>query len=156
MKAEVLGSSPKHRTRIAIGLNDRDAQWHDLWHIDIATGERRLVRENRDQIAGYVLDQDLIPKLVSRSLPDGGEVLYKVTARSSSLEPVLTVPFGDSLTTGARHFTADGKAYYLASSIGRDRTALFKVDFATGAQTLVAEHAKVDVGGSWSMHARSR
>ena len=149
VKADLLGSSPRHRTRIAIGLNDRDAHWHDLWHIDIATGERRLVRENRDQIASYVLDQDLMPKLVSRSQADGGEVLYKVSGEKLDvLEPVLTVPFADSLTTGARHFTADGKAYYLASSIGRDRTALFKVDFATGAQTLLAEHPKVDVGGS--------
>jgi dipeptidyl aminopeptidase/acylaminoacyl peptidase len=149
VRAEILGTSPRHRTIVAVGLNDRDAQWHDLWHIDIATGERRLVRENRDQISGYVLDQDLMPRLVSRSQPDGSEVLYKVNGEKHDvLEPVLTVPFADSMTTGARHFTADGKAYYLASSIGRDRTALFKVDFASGAQTLVAEHAKVDMGGT--------
>src|SRR5262245_42916015 len=49
------------------------------------------------------------------------------------------------MTSGAQHVTADGKAYYLASSIGRDRSALFRVDLATGAQTLVAEHAKADI-----------
>ena len=148
VKAQPIGYSRRHRTRIAIGLNDRDPQWHDLWDIDIATGERRLVRENRDQIAGYVLDQDLIPRLVTRSQPDGSEMLYKVKGEKlDTLEPVLTIPFADSLTTGARHFTADGKAWYLASSVGRDRTALFKVDFATGAQTLVAEHPKADIDG---------
>jgi dipeptidyl aminopeptidase/acylaminoacyl peptidase len=147
VKAQVLGYSRRHRTRIAIGLNDRDPQWHDLWDIDIATGERRLVRENRDQIAGYVLDQDLIPRLVTRSQPDGSEMLYRVKGEKlDTLEPVLTVPFADSFTTAARHFTADGKAWYLASSVGRNRTALFKVDFETGAQTLVAEHPKVDIG----------
>jgi dipeptidyl aminopeptidase/acylaminoacyl peptidase len=148
VKAELQGVSPRHRTLVAIGLNDRDVQWHDLWHIDIATGERRLVRENRDQIAGYVLDQDLMPRLVSRSQPDGSEILYKVKGeRHETLEPVLTVPYSDTFTTSPKHFTADGKAYYLASSLGRDRAGLFKVDLATGAQTLVAEHPKVDVGG---------
>ena len=146
VRAQLIGYSRRHRTRIAIGLNDRDPQWHDLWDVDIATGERRLVRENRDQIAGYVLDQDLIPRLVTRSQPDGSEMLYKVKGEKfDSLEPVLTVPFADSLTTGAKHITADGKAWYLASTVGRDRTALFKVDFETGAQTLVAEHPKADI-----------
>jgi dipeptidyl aminopeptidase/acylaminoacyl peptidase len=148
VKAQVLGVTPRHPTRIAVGLNDRDAAWHDLWHIDIATGERRLVRENRDRIAGYLVDLDLAPRLVSRSRPDGGAVVYAIRGEKlDTLEQVLTVPFADSMTTGPHHLTADGKAYYLVSSIGRDRAALFRVELATGAQTLVAEHAKADIGG---------
>ena len=33
----------------------------------------------------------------------------------------------------------------MLSSIGRDRTALYRVDAATGAQTLLAEHPKADI-----------
>jgi dipeptidyl aminopeptidase/acylaminoacyl peptidase len=148
VQAQVLGVTPKHPTRIAVGLNDRDPRWHDLWHVDIATGERRLIRENRDQIAGHLVDRDLVPLLVSRSLADGGSVVYAVRGEKlDTLEPVLTVPFADSLTTGPHHLTADGKGYYLVSSIGRDRAALFRVDLGTGAQSLVAEHAKADIDG---------
>ncbi len=149
VQAQLLGASPKHPNLIAIGLNDRDVQWHDLWLVDLTTGERRLVRENRDQISGYVIDRDLAPRLVMRSQPDGSETVYRVTGEKlETLEPVLTIPYTDSLTTSPRHITADGKAYYLSSSIGRDRTALFRVDLATGAQTQVAEHPKADIGGS--------
>jgi dipeptidyl aminopeptidase/acylaminoacyl peptidase len=149
VQAQVLGVSPKHPNLIAVGLNDRDKSWHDLWHVDMATGERRLVRENRDRISGYLVDRDLLPRLVTRSAPDGGDIVYAVRGEKlDSLEPVLTVPFADNLTTGPQHLTADGRAYYLESSIGRDRAALFRVDLATGAQALVAEHAKADVGSA--------
>ena len=30
-----------------VGLNDRDAEWHDVYEIDIVTGERKLVLQNR-------------------------------------------------------------------------------------------------------------
>ena len=149
VQAQILGATPKHRNLIAVGLNDRDPKWHDLWHIDLATGERRLVRENRDEISGYLVDRDLLPRLVTRSQPDGSDIVYAVKGEMlAALEPVLAIPFADSMTTGPQHITADGKAYYLASSIGRDRAALFRVDLATGAQTLVAEHAKADIGGA--------
>jgi dienelactone hydrolase len=147
VQSQVLGVTPERRNLIAVGLNDRDPSWHDLWHIDITTGERRLVRENRDQISGYLIDRDLRPRLVTRSQPDGGDIVYAVRGEQfDRLEPVLTIPFADSLTTGPQHLTGDGKAYYLISSIGRDRTALFRVDLGTGAQALVAEHAKADIG----------
>jgi dipeptidyl aminopeptidase/acylaminoacyl peptidase len=145
VQAQLLGVSPKRRNLIAVGLNDRDASWHDLWHIDIATGERRLVRENRDQISGYLVDQDLVPRIVTRSQPDGSDIVYEV--KGETLKPLLAIPFADSMTSGLRHITADGKACYLTSSIGRDRAALYRLDLATGGQTLVAEHPKADIGG---------
>ncbi len=149
VQAQILGATPRHRSLIAVGLNDRDPKWHDFWHIDLATGERRLVRENRDEIGSYLVDRDLVPRLVTRSQPDGSDIVYAVKGEKlETLEPVLTVPFADSMTTGPQHITADGKAYYLTSSIGRDRAALFRVDLTTGAQTLVAEHAKADIGGA--------
>jgi dipeptidyl aminopeptidase/acylaminoacyl peptidase len=151
VQAQILGVNPRHRDLIAVGLNDRDPRWHDLWHVDLTTGERRLVRENRDEIAGYVLDRELMPRLAVRSQPDGSEIVYRVKGEKlETLEPVLAIPFADTMTTGPRHITADGKAYYLSSSLGRDRAALFRVDLATGAQTLVAEHDKADIGSTLS------
>jgi dienelactone hydrolase len=146
VQATPPGLSPRHPNLIAVGLNDRDPRWHDLWHVDLATGERRLVRENREEITGYFLDRDLVPRLVMRSQPDGGQIVYKVTGEKlDTLEPQLTIPFDDRDTTTPSDLTADGKAYYLMSSIGRDRTALFRVDLESGAQTLVAEHPKADI-----------
>ena len=35
---------------ISVGLNDRDAAWHDLYKVSISTGKRELVRKNTDRI----------------------------------------------------------------------------------------------------------
>jgi hypothetical protein len=45
---------PKSKPDILyIGLNDRDPRWHDLYQLQLSTGERTLVRKNTEQIAGW-------------------------------------------------------------------------------------------------------
>ena len=41
---------------IYVGLNDRDAAWHDVYKVKISTGERTLVRKNTERIAGWIFD----------------------------------------------------------------------------------------------------
>lgn len=36
---------------IYIGINDRDKSWHDLYKLQISTGQRTLLRKNTDRIA---------------------------------------------------------------------------------------------------------
>ena len=48
------GTSP---TSIYVGLNDRDAAWHDLYKVKISTGERTLLRKNTEKIARLDLRQ---------------------------------------------------------------------------------------------------
>ena len=41
---------------IYVGLNDRDAAWHDVYQVRISTGERKLVRQNTERISGWNFD----------------------------------------------------------------------------------------------------
>ena len=41
--AEVYGISDQHPDAIMVGMNDRDAKWHDLYKVDLASGTRTLV-----------------------------------------------------------------------------------------------------------------
>src|SRR5678816_136374 len=36
---------------IYVGINDRDAAWHDLYKVKISTGERTLVRKNTERLS---------------------------------------------------------------------------------------------------------
>ena len=52
----MLFSAPKSDPDVIyIGLNDRDKSWHDLYKLKISTGERTLIRQNTDRIAGMDL-----------------------------------------------------------------------------------------------------
>ena len=41
---------------IYIGINDRDKAWHDLYKVQISTGTKTLLRENKDRYHGWVFD----------------------------------------------------------------------------------------------------
>ena len=38
-------------------MNDRDKKFHDLYRVDVRTGQRKLVRQN-DGFVGFVIDHD--------------------------------------------------------------------------------------------------
>src|ERR1700693_1921236 len=50
-----------------IGLNDRDARWHDLYELHISTGEKTLLRKNTENIAGWEFDHDGALRLAERT-----------------------------------------------------------------------------------------
>jgi acetyl esterase/lipase len=141
--ATLAGASPDRPDTIVIGLNDRDASWHDLYEIDIATADRRLLLRNEDELSGFVLDRELRVRLAARELP-GGERLVLRHA-SGRFQDMLRIPHEDSLGTNFLSCNAAGDAVFAYSSIGRDRTALLRVDWATGRQVVLAEHPKADI-----------
>src|SRR4051812_44909466 len=56
---------------IYIGINDRDRAWHDLYRVQISTGTKTLIRENKDRLTGWVFDNAGKVRMATRSLPDG-------------------------------------------------------------------------------------
>lgn len=138
------GSHLDNPNLLAIGLNDRDKRWHDLYVLDIATGERRLVHENTGELSGFTVDQQLGLRLATRARAEGGHELLRWDG--AGFQTIMTVDLEDDLTTHPAHFNAAGDAWYLASSVGRDTSALFRVEWGSGNKSVVASHPKADVG----------
>jgi dipeptidyl aminopeptidase/acylaminoacyl peptidase len=145
-RAELVDLSWKKPGVVAVGLNDRAPEWHDLWEIDIATGERTLVEENNKEFAGYLVDFDLKPKLAIKNNADGTEIFRRVGKQWVSL---LKYGQEDSLTTAPLAVEADGTNALLQSSVGRDKSALVRVDIATGKTTVLGSSDVADVDQIW-------
>ena len=145
--AQVAGVSPKHPGTILVGMNDRDAQWHDIYKVDLASGKRTLLEKNDAQIAGYIADADYTLKYAQRSRPDGGADVLRRSA-NGAWEKFDDIPFEDVLTTSPGGLTLDGKTLYFTDSRGRNTAALFAIDVASGKRSLVLEDARADVGGT--------
>jgi dipeptidyl aminopeptidase/acylaminoacyl peptidase len=130
---------------VAVGLNDRDKAWHDLYCIDMLSGEKELIFENKQQLGQIVLDRQLRPRLASQPRgKEGGRSLYRIEGHT--LEPIGVVEHEDDLTTHTLGFTRDGATLYGLSSIGRDRAALIATDWKTGGEQVLAEHPRADIG----------
>ena len=93
--------------RIIIGINDRDPALHDVYSLDLDTGERDLLIENDSNIAGWVTDLAGEVRLAGRQRPDGGyETLVVRTANSDAFSTNATSrrtagPCGSTRTASA-------------------------------------------------------
>ncbi|TKD05198.1 alpha/beta hydrolase family protein [Polyangium fumosum] len=147
--ARISGVSQKIPGEVLVGINDRDKKVHDLYRIDIKTGEKKLVFKNEGNYAGFETDDDFKVRLAMRKGPDGGDVFIDPNAKPKEKgkepEPYLTVPFEDAETTNPVGFDGSGKTLYLLDSRGRNTAALFELDFATKKAKLLVEDAKADV-----------
>jgi dipeptidyl aminopeptidase/acylaminoacyl peptidase len=147
VSARLLMWSPEQPRTILVGLNERDKKWHDVWSVDLATGERKLTLENDQEFWSFTFDWRLNARLARRAEPEqGGSRLYRFI--DGRAEPGLRIPHADEMTTWPLMFNRSGDAWTMMSSLERDRAALVRVDAAAGTQIVLAEHDKGDLGGA--------
>ena len=146
--AQVVGVSDRHPGTVLVGMNDRDAQWHDLYRVDLASGERSLVERNNHQIGSYLADADYNLRFATRSRPDGGVDLLR--RAGEAWEKYDEIPYEDGLSTGYAGLSKDGTTLYMQDSRDRNTNALFAIDTATGERSLVHEDPRADIGGAIS------
>ena len=151
--ARLLMESREQPGTLMIGLNDRDPKWHDVWRLDLASGQRELVLENTAELWNLTFDWQLNPRLGRKSVRGrGGSCLHRLVAGRA--EPWLDIPVADEWTTWPIMFDRGGDALMMMSSLGRDRAALTRIDMtsdmssglASGAETVIAQHDKADLG----------
>lgn len=166
VRVQVSGVSDKFPNTILVGLNDRVPQFHDLYVVDITTGEKTLVMQHPgvidgNMVAGLVTDDDYKVRYAAAFTEDGGMQLFENSAyeapeekasappasRPAAWEPERKVAFEDSLSTSILGFGKDPAIMYEIDSAGRDTAALFETNLETGRRRLLAEHDKADVGG---------
>lgn len=137
--------SPDLPGRVIVGLNDRDASWHDLWSIDLSTGKRTLLYENQELFGSFSLDWQGNLRLGRRRVEGSGD--SEILQFDNGIwRPWRRIPFEDDLTTWPILFNRAGTHFSMLSSIDRDTSALVRIDVASDQEELLAEHAKADLG----------
>ncbi len=143
-RAEIMGVSYDHPDEILVGLNNRDERWHDVWRLNIVTGQSKMVQQN-DGFAGFVADNAFNIRLGSKPTPDGGAQVLRLDG--GQWKPFASIPGDDALTTQPLFFDADGKSLIMLDSRGRDKGALTLTNIDTGAASVLGQSAKADVSG---------
>ena len=146
-RAYIMQVSKKEPNKLWVGLNDRDQSWHDLYELDIATGVRKLVRQNDDRLTGFDFDWDEKLRFVSRSRDDGSTEFLRVDG--DRLIKVYEV--GPLESAYIASFTKDNKLPYMVTNKGRNFTEMVLFDPATGQETLVDKDplGRVDFGSAY-------
>lgn len=145
IQARVIATEPKYPNEVLLSINDRDEKLHDVYRLDLTTGQRTLVAQNDEGFVGWEADHDLQVRGAGKVTLDGGSTLWVRDNPDSAWRTLLTVGVADSLTTGPVGFTPDGKGLYMLCSIDSNTTQLRELDIASGKEKVLASDETADV-----------
>jgi dipeptidyl aminopeptidase/acylaminoacyl peptidase len=142
--AQIYALPESTPNEIIAGLNDRDPALHDVYRINITTGERTLLIRNDQNIAAFIADLSGNIRLAFRQAGDGSNEILRVTDGRIG-DVVVRCAFEE--TCSPFRFHRDGKLVYMVENIGSDvdLSRLSLLDPATGTITVVESDPENEV-----------
>ena len=136
--------SLRHPDEALIGINRRDPQLHDLYRVNILTGESQVIIENDFGAVATMSDMDLKPRLARVLTQEGGANILSFSD-SGEREVVMAIDREDDLTTSPLWYDSGGRTLYAFDSRGRDTSAFVSIDTETWETTELAIDPRADV-----------
>jgi dipeptidyl aminopeptidase/acylaminoacyl peptidase len=144
-QARLEAVSPTTPGEIAVGMNDRDKKWHDLYRVDLRTGARKLVAKN-EGMSGFVVDHDYHVRYATKPSADGGNDVLEPGPKDM-WKTQSHVGLDDGRSTQPLDFDKTGHTLFWFDSRDRDTSALVAFDTRSGKKKVLAEDARADASG---------
>src|SRR5262249_13437169 len=112
VRARVYGAAIEEPDVVYVGLNNRDRAWHDLYKVNLMTGELTLVWKNTTQIAEWIFDSAGRLALARRVAQNGDQEYFRLSGESMASVYKCTVFETCSVVRAAR----DGLHLYIATN----------------------------------------
>jgi dipeptidyl aminopeptidase/acylaminoacyl peptidase len=144
VQARLIAMERKFPTEVLVALNKDNPQLHDVYRLDLVTGELTKEVANPGFI-GWIADAQMAVRGAAAPEPDGGIVLLVRDDTGSDWRELLTIPSDDALTSDAIGFSEDGTTLLTTNSVGANTGRLVRIDVATGAEEVLAADPEADV-----------
>jgi dipeptidyl aminopeptidase/acylaminoacyl peptidase len=145
VQARIIEHNKHFPNDLLLGLNKENPQVHDVYHLDLTTGDLTLVAKNPGNFAGWVSDPQLKIRGAVATTPDGGTELLIRDDEQSEWRKIITWGPDDALTSSPISFTLDGQALYLEDSRDANASRLVRYHIATGEIDVLADDPQYDV-----------
>jgi dipeptidyl aminopeptidase/acylaminoacyl peptidase len=144
IQARLVGASPDRPGEILVGLNLQDRRRHDVYRVDLRSGATELVCPNPGTVTAWTADAALGVRAATAGTPDGGTDLLLRDAPESPWR--LVRHWGPDDGGHAVGFSRDGATLYVVGSHDANTRRLLAVEAATGAERVLADDPRFDVG----------
>jgi len=145
VQAEIVDQNKRHPDTLIVMMNREDPRLHDVYSLNVTTGDLTMVAKNPGNVAGWVTDYDLKVRGAIAATPEGGFDLLARASESDPWQKVLSWGPEDNLNSAPVSFSKDGKSIYLLDSRDANAGRLVKLDLATGATEVIAQDPTYDV-----------
>src|ERR1700761_1714155 len=146
VQVQLIAGNKKFPTEILVGLNRDNPQLHDVYRLDLLSGDLTLVEKNPG-FAGYEADEDLVIRAAYAPLPDGSMDLMVRDQAGGEWRPLMSFPADDVVASNVVSFSQDGQSLLVITPVDANTARLIRVDVATGDIEVLAEDAEADVDG---------
>lgn len=147
VQAQVLQKDKHFPHELVIALNLTNPQLHDVYRLDLQSGELTQIAENPGNILGWAADAQFEVRAAVGANPDGSMSLLYRQQVQDDWKPILEWSFEDSLNSSPSHFSKDGKSLFLLDSKDANTTRLVKLDLETLERQVLAEDSRYDASG---------
>jgi dipeptidyl aminopeptidase/acylaminoacyl peptidase len=147
IQARIIATCKSHRDEVLVGMNRDNPQLHDVYRLDLKTGDLAKLIENPGY-AGWLADEDMVVRGALAPLPDGGFDLLVRDDAEADWRTLLTISADDAPASDVLSFAGDGKSLLAVSSVGVDTGRLVRIDLASGDTQVLFEDSEADVAGA--------
>jgi len=146
IRAMIYALPKNNHNKILIGINDRDPSWHDLYSIDIDTGQRTLMVQNESGFNAFFFDLDYQLSMAMKSKSDAGTEI--LSYQDGTWKPIISCT-GDEHISILHHKDSDHA--YINTNVGENDLAYLGLLHTTTGEVTHLESdpdSKVDFGGA--------
>lgn len=138
VRAVLVAIDPGHPLELLIAMNLRNRRLHDIYRLNIKTGETLMINRNGGRQFAWVADNQMRVRVAS--------TLAGTIVRDGPRQPWRMLRAWQSGELGRFiGFSRDDKTFYMCGSPDGDIGALLAVDVAGGKQTIIAQDPQYDV-----------
>ena len=146
VQTQIVAMERDFPTEVLIGMNKDNLELHDVYRLDLETGELTKEVDNPGFLA-WLADSKLVVRGAFAPQPDGGIVAMVRDNPDDDWRELMRIPAEDALTTDPLTFSADGRSLLMVSSVGAETARLVRIDLPTGAEEVLAADPQADVSG---------
>jgi dipeptidyl aminopeptidase/acylaminoacyl peptidase len=147
IQARIISAKKSHPGEILVGMNRDNPQLHDVYSLDLSTGELVKTIDNPGY-AGWLTDEDQVVRGALEPMPDGGFSLLVRDAADDEWRTLLTISADDAPSSDALSFSGDGSSLLVISAEGSETGRLARVHLADGSIEVLLEDPEADVAGA--------
>lgn len=133
VRVEMVDELENNNEEVLVQMNKRNPQFFDAYRLNINTGEAQLVAENPGGVQSWIADHSGTIRMASQSDGVTTVLLYRASEKDK-FKPILTTSFKEQCNP--LFFSFDNKFVYASSNIGRDKSAIVKIDPENGAKEI--------------------
>ncbi len=145
VQVRLVEYSKHHPNTVVIAMNRQDPRLHDVYRLDLETGELTLAARNPGNIIGWMTDFDLKVRGALAMTPTGETELLVRDDEDATWETVVSWGDEDSMVSSPIAFTKDGGSVLMIDSRNANAGRLVRLDLKTRELEVIAGDPTYDV-----------